>query len=211
MIRTRIKAPLIAAIILSFVFISVFGAIPAIAASAKPSADVKDEAVLWYVIGPEDVLDISVWKNPDLSRSVTVRPDGRISLPLIGDVTAAGLTPGALRRSITKKLQEYQETVVVSVIVNEVNSYRIFILGEVARPGTYLMKRRTTVLQAIAIAGGFNQYASKNKMVVVRERVGSDGAEERTPVRFDDLVKTGGKGKKEQNLILRPGDTIFVP
>jgi polysaccharide export outer membrane protein len=207
---------LVAAIILTFIFIliSTVGVDSATAGSSKskgglPKTGMKDKATLWYVIGPEDVLDISVWKNPDLSRSVTVRPDGRISLPLIGDVKAAGLTPGALRESITKRLKEYQETVVVSVIVNEVNSYRIFILGEVARPGTYLMKRRTTVLQAIAIAGGFSQYASKNKMVVVRERVGADTAEERTPVRFDDLVKAGGKSEK--NLILRPGDTIFVP
>ena len=204
--RTITKRSLVAAIVLTFVFISAVGQS---AGSGEPKTDPKGKSTLWYVIGPEDVLDISVWKNPDLSRSVTVRPDGRISLPLIGDVKAAGLTPGALRESITEKLKEYQETVVVSVIVDTVNSYRVFILGEVARPGTYLMKRRTTVLQAIAIAGGFNQYASKNKMVVVRERVGAETAEERMPVRFDDLVKAGGKSEK--NLILRPGDTIFVP
>ncbi len=181
----------------------------AFAADARPAAGVNGEDAPGYVIGPEDVLDISVWKNEDLSRVVTVRPDGRISLPLIGDVTAAGLTPGELRESIIARLKEYQESVVASVIVNEVNSYRIFILGEVASPGTYLMKRRTTVLQAIAIAGGFNQYASRNKMVVVREGGGAASSEERIPVRFDDLVKAGGKGSK--NLTLRPGDTIFVP
>ncbi len=202
------KSTLVIAAVLTFIFISMIGPGAAIAEKGKSSLK-KDKAVPLYVIGPEDVLDISVWKNEDLSRTVTVRPDGAISLPLIGDIRAAGLTPGALRGAITKELKEYQESVVVSVIVETVNSYRVFILGEVAKPGTYLMKRRTTVLQAIAMAGGFSQYAAKNKLVVVRERTGTYTAEKRMPVRFDDLVKAGGKSDK--NLILRPGDTIFVP
>ena len=206
MILIRSGKSLVAALILTLLCMPALGGGVAFGADAEPVTGVNDA---WYMIGPEDVLDISIWKNEDLSRVVTVRPDGRISLPLIGDVKAAGLTPGALRESITKKLKEFQESVVASVIVNEVNSYRVFILGAVARPGSYLMKRRTTVLQAIAMAGGFSQYASKNKMVVVRERVGADTAEEHTPVRFDDLVKAGGKAEK--NLILRSGDTIFVP
>lgn len=207
MTLVRSKKPLLAALILALLCIPAGGAV--FASDARDAAVVNGEEAPGYVIGPEDVLDISVWKNADLSRVVTVRPDGRISLPLIGDVTAAGLTPGELRESIIASLKEYQESVVASVIVNEVNSYRIFILGEVARPGTYLMKRRTTVLQAIAIAGGFNQYASRNKMVVVREGSGGASGEQRIAVRFDDLVKAGGKGTK--NLILKPGDTIFVP
>jgi polysaccharide export outer membrane protein len=208
MTLVKSRKSLVAALILALVCIPALGGGVAFAADADGAAGVNGEDAPGYVIGPEDVLDISVWKNEDLSRVVTVRPDGRISLPLIGDVTAAGLTPGELRESIVAKLKEYQESVVASVIVNEVNSYRIFILGEVASPGTYLMKRRTTVLQAIAIAGGFNQYASRNKIVVVREGSGAS-SEERIPVRFDDLVKAGRKGKK--NLTLRPGDTIFVP
>ncbi len=207
--RTETKK-LIILIAAIFIFVSIIGEGTVSAGKVNTKGTLKkDKAILWYVIGPEDVLDISVWKNQDLSRSVTVRPDGRISLPLIGDVKAAGLTPGALRQAITKELKEYQESVVVSVIVKEVNSYRVFILGEVAKPGTYLMKRRTTVLQAIAMAGGFSRYAAKNKMVIVRERVGVNTTEERKEVRFDDLVKAGGKNDK--NLILRPGDTIFVP
>ncbi len=208
MTLVKSKKSLVAALILALLSIPALGGGAVFASDARDAAVVNGEEAPWYVIGPEDVLDISVWKNADISRVVTVRPDGRISLPLIGDVEAAGLTPGELRESIITSLKEYQESAVASVIVNEVNSYRIFILGEVANPGTFLMKRRTTVLQAIAIAGGFNQYASRNKMVVVREGDGASG-EQRIAVRFDDLVKAGGKGTK--NLILEPGDTIFVP
>lgn len=161
-----------------------------------------------YVIGIEDVLEISVWKNPDLSKTVSVRPDGMISLPLIGDMRAAGLTPGQLRDAVTDRLKEYQETVVTSVIVSEVRSYRIFVLGEVLNPGTYTTMRKTTVLQAIALAGGFNQFASKNRIVLVRERAGSINPE-KINIRFDDIVDSGEKADK--NLILKPGDTIFVP
>jgi polysaccharide export outer membrane protein len=162
-----------------------------------------------YLIGSEDILEISVWNNAELSKVVVVRPDGMISLPLIGDVKAAGLTPNALRGTITERLKEYQETVVVSVIVQEVNSYRIFILGGVINPGTYLLKRKTSLLQAIALAGGFNQFASKNKIVVIRQRTDDSGREEKIRVRFDDIVDV--KDESDINLILRPGDTIFVP
>ena len=171
--------------------------------------DVFVPQTLQYLIGPEDILEISVWKNPDLSKVVTVRPDGMLSLPLIGDVKAAGITPNRLRDVIVEKLKEYQESVVVSVILLEINSYKIFILGAVVRPGSYVMKRRTTLLQAIALAGGFNQYASKKKIVVIRERAYGHGSEEKIRVSFDDAVDVQ-KGS-EQNLILRPGDTIFVP
>lgn len=160
-----------------------------------------------YVIGPEDVLEISVWKNEDLSKVVTVRPDGKISLPLIGDVTAKGLTPTELTDAIVVKLKEYQKTVVVSVIVNGINSYKIFVFGDVNTPGAYTLKRRTTLLQAIAMAGGFNQFASKNSIVVVRET--PDGGTKKINVRIDDIIyKDDSAGR---NIILKPGDTIFVP
>ncbi len=161
-----------------------------------------------YQIGAEDVLEISVWKNADLSKVVNVRPDGKISLPLIGDVQAAGLTPNQLRDAIVKRLKEYQEVAVVSVVVQSVNSYKVFIVGEVRAPGVYQLKSRTSVLQALAIAGGFTQFASKNKIRLVR--VKSDGTEESIRVRFDDLVY-GDDDKMEQNLILKSGDTILVP
>ena len=161
-----------------------------------------------YIIGPEDVLDISVWKNVELSKTVTVRPDGMISLPLIGDIKAAELTPDKLRNAIAAKLKEYQNEAVVSVILHETNSNKVFILGEVARPGTYILKRKTTFLQAIALAGGFTQFASKNKIVVVRQKA-DDGKEEKMIISFDDIIDINSKSDK--NILLRPGDTIFVP
>ncbi len=159
-----------------------------------------------YRIGPEDVLEISVWKNADLSKTVTVRPDGKISLPLIGDLEAAGHTAAQMKEEIVAKLKKYQETAVVSVIVQAVNSYRVFVVGEVKTPGPYLLKTRTTILQAIAMAGGFTQFASKNKMMLVRSK--GDGSDERIRVSFDDLVYGGDR---QENLILKAGDTIFVP
>ncbi|MBI5644320.1 MAG: polysaccharide biosynthesis/export family protein [Deltaproteobacteria bacterium] len=171
--------------------------------SKEQPQTVQDE----YVIGTEDVLEISVWRNAELSKVVAVRPDGMITLPLIGEIRAAGLTPGALRDIIVERLKEYQDTVVASVIVQEVRSYRIFVLGEVINPGTYTMMRKTSVIQAIALAGGFNQFASR-KLILIRE--GKDlGAPEKINIRFDDLIDSNSKSNK--NIILRPGDTIFVP
>lgn len=171
---------------------------------AIPDIDTQE-----YLIGSEDVLDISIWKNPELSKVVTVRPDGMISLPLIGDVKAAGRSADQLRAAITEKLREYQQTVVVSVIVQGVNSYKVFILGEVFRPGVYLLKERTSFLQAIVLAGGFTPVASKNKIVVIRRRVDGNPGEEKILIRFDDIVDVNQRSDK--NLTLRPGDTIYVP
>lgn len=169
-------------------------------AAAKAIAQSPD-----YVIGIEDVLEISVWKNPDVSKTVMVRPDGMISLPLVGDLKAAGRTPAQLRDALNEALSEYQETVVTSVIVQEVNSYRIFILGEVMSPGTYTMTRRMSVIQAIALAGGFNPFASR-KIVLVRENGASMA--EKIEISFDDIVDTDSR--RDKNLILKPGDTVFV-
>lgn len=173
------------------------------------SQSVASSQISEYRIGYEDVLDIVVWRNTELSKTVTVRPDGMISLPLIGDIRAAGLTPTQVRDSITGKLKEYQQTVVISVIVQGINSYKVFILGEVIKPGVYILRTKTTLLQAIALAGGFNQFASKNKIVVVRERIDDSAPQEKITVSFDDIVNIDSKSDK--NLLLRPGDTIFVP
>ncbi|MBI1911413.1 MAG: polysaccharide biosynthesis/export family protein [Deltaproteobacteria bacterium] len=162
-----------------------------------------------YLIGIEDVLEISVWRNAELSKTVVVRPDGMISLPLVGDMKAAGLTPSQLRDSIIESLKEYQETVVASVIVQEVKSYRIYVLGEVINPGSYTVMRKTTLLQAIALAGGFNPFASKNKLILIREKLDKSAKPERISVRFDDIIDTDSK--TDRNLVLKPGDTIFVP
>jgi len=161
-----------------------------------------------YLIGPEDVLEISVWKNAELSKVVIVRPDGMISLPLTGDIKAAGFTPNQLRTTITGKLKEYMETAVVSVIVQQVNSFRVFILGEVVKPGVYTLKSKTTLLQAIAIAGGFNQFASRNKIVIIREKIEDSAKTEKINIRFDDIVYSKDEDK---NFVLMPSDTIFIP
>ena len=168
----------------------------------KPASD--------FLIGPEDVLDITVWRNADLSKLVTVRPDGMISLPLIGDIRAQGFTAAQLADKIAVKLKEFKESPTVAVSVKEINSYNIYVVGEVTKPGKYPLKSHTTVLQAISIAGGFTPFASKNKMQVVRNTIGNDGAahEDRIPVRYDDLLT--GKGEPG-NFLLRSGDTVVIP
>jgi polysaccharide biosynthesis/export protein len=160
-----------------------------------------------YVIGPEDVLEILVWKNENLSRVVTVRPDGNISLPLIGEVRAAGLDPEALRDEIVARVSEYQIVPGVSVIVNEVNSYNVYILGEVNAPGKYQLKSNTTLLQVISLAGGFTPFASRNDIKVLRKK-NLESQEEVFKIRYKDIVS---KEDATQNIILKPGDTIVVP
>src|SRR5262245_53710508 len=121
-----------------------------------------------YRIGPEDVLNISVWKNDPMSRTVPVRPDGMISLPLLDDVRAAGLTPMQLRELLVQKLAEYVPSPSVSVIVSEVRSFKVSVLGEVNRPARYELKSRTTVLDVIALAGGFKLYAARTRIIIIR-------------------------------------------
>ena len=160
-----------------------------------------------YWIGPEDVLDITVWRNTDLSKEVTVRPDGRISLPLIGDITAVGKTAAQLSEDISTKLKEYKENPQVSIIVKEVNSYAIYVLGEVARSGKYPLKSKTTLLQAITIAGGLTPTAARNKMVVFRFAK-DGGGQMKIKAGYDDIVLRDGSS---QNIELKPGDQIVVP
>ena len=163
-----------------------------------------------FLIGPEDVLDVTVWRNADLSRTVVVRPDGMISMPLIGDIKATGVTAHQLADRIAERLKEFKESPSVAVSVKEVNSYHIYLMGEFVRPGKYPLKSNTTVLQAISLAGGFTPFASKNKMQVVRNSPTGQGEEReiRIPVRYDDLLT--GKGETS-NFILRSGDTIVAP
>lgn len=161
-----------------------------------------------YQIGPEDVLEISVWKNDALSKVVTVRPDGKISLPLIGDVQAAGRTPSQVKEEVTEALKEYyKEPAYVSVIVQQANSYVIYILGEVKSPSQYVVKRGTTFLQAIALAGGFTPFASKNDISILR-RDYKNSDQIAIKVRYKDILSSN---RLEGNIILKPGDTIIVP
>ncbi len=160
-----------------------------------------------YIIGPEDVLEITVWRNQDLSKVVAVRPDGRISMPLIGDVTAVGRTPSQLTEEITSRLKEFKENPSIAIVVKEVNSYAVFILGEVQKPGKYPLKSKTTLLQGITMAGGFTQTAARNKMVVFRF-VDNGPGDERMKASYDDIVLRDGS---RQNVELKPGDTVVVP
>jgi len=163
-----------------------------------------------FLLGPEDVLEVVVWRNQELSRQVIVRPDGMISMPLIGDVPASGLTANELAYEISQRLKTFKEHPTVSVSVKEVNSYIVYLLGEVSKPGKYQLKSYTTVLQAIAMAGGFTPFASKNRIHVLRNSPNGGGTihEMRIPVRYDELVSgTGTVG----NFYLRSGDTIVVP
>lgn len=160
-----------------------------------------------YIIGPEDVLEITIWRNADLSKVVAVRPDGRISLPLIGDVEAVGKTATQLAETITAKLKEYKENPQVAIVVREVNSYAIYVLGEVAKPGKYPLKSKTTLLQAITIASGFTPVAARNKIVVFRLGANGSGGE-KIKVSYDDIVL---RDNSQQNVELKPGDTLVVP
>lgn len=189
-----------------FIYLMSLAALPCLsrgADKASPSNDVAE-----YVIGPEDLLEVSVWKNPDLSREVHVRPDGMISLPLIGEVRASGLTPDSLRKTIVEKIKEYQENALVSVIVKDIGSYKVFVVGEVLKPGTYVLKTKTTVIQSIALAGGFTPYASRSNLVLIRGKADSKGNVEKIHVNFKEIV---GNGAADANPVLMAGDTIFVP
>ena len=158
-----------------------------------------------YVIGPEDLLLVSVWKNETLSRQLPVRPDGKISMPLLHDSDAAGLTPLQLRDKIAKALAEYMPNPEVSVTVLEVRSYRVSVLGEVQRPGVLQLKAPTTVLEALAMAGGFRDFASPSKIIIFRK----DEKGETRRLRFNYNRAVGSAG--EENLTLRSGDVVVVP
>jgi polysaccharide export outer membrane protein len=157
-----------------------------------------------YRIGPEDILDVAVWRDPDLSKTLAVRPDGFISLPIVGEVRADGKTPSELAAEIKKRLSPYVQQPNVTVIVREVNSSRVFVTGEVAHPGAFPLKGRVSLLQAIALAGGFSEFANTDGIMVIRP--GKDGG--KIPVRYDDLI---ARKDAQRDLYLRAGDTVVVP
>jgi len=159
-----------------------------------------------YVIGAEDVLAINVWKEQELSKSVPVRPDGMISLPLLGDVKATGLTPLQLQDVLTTELKKYISDPQVTVIVNQVNSLTFNVVGEVLKPGYYPLTRRMTILDAIAMSGGFRDFAKTKKIYVLR--TDADGKQLRLPFNYKNVIK--GK-TSSQNIELQPRDTLVVP
>jgi polysaccharide biosynthesis/export protein len=159
-----------------------------------------------YVIGEADVLDIDVWKEKEISRQIPVRPDGKISLPLIGEIQAAGLTPLQLQDDITKDLKSYIDNPEVTVIVDSPVSHQFNIVGQVARPGTYPLTESMTVLDAIAEAGGFRDFAKKSKIYVLRPVQG--GIRVRIPFDYKKVIRGSNL---QENVPLKPGDTIVVP
>jgi polysaccharide export outer membrane protein len=174
--------------------------------SAQPQ---DEEGAAEYLIGPEDVLDIAVWNNTDISRTVPVRPDGKISLPLLNDVQAAGLTPMQLRDVLIKLLTSYIPAPTLSVIVREVHSFKVTVIGEVKTPGRYEIRSRSTVLDVLAMAGGLTQYAARDRIVVLRDEAGKARG---VPFPLDKLpTKNGGKAGGQMNFCVSPGDIIMVP
>jgi polysaccharide export outer membrane protein len=155
-----------------------------------------------YLIGPEDVLHISVWKNEAMSRTVPVRPDGMISLPLLNDVQAGGLTALELREVLAKKLAEYIPSPEVSVIVSDVRSFKVSVIGEVARPGRFELRSWTTVLDALALAGGFTPFAARSRIVILHPE---GTTMKRIPFNYNKL------SGEQENFYLRNGDIVLVP
>ena len=158
-----------------------------------------------YKIGPEDVLDIAVWNNTAISRSVPVRPDGKISLPLLNDVQAAGLSAMQLRDALTKKLAEYVPTPEVSIIVREVRSFKVSVIGEIKTPGRYELKSRATVLDVLAQAGPFSDFASRARIFVLRL---NGTTMKRIPFNYNKVIAADGEA---ENFLLQPGDIVVVP
>ena len=159
-----------------------------------------------YIIGAEDILSINVWKEPEMSRVVPVRPDGMISLPLLGEIKAQGLTPIQLEEQISTPLKKFMSDPEVTVIVNEVHSLTFNIVGQVQKPGYYPLTRRMTVLDAIAMAGGMRDFAKQKKIYVLR--TSADGKQVRLPFNYKQVIK--GQNQS-QNIELQPRDTLVVP
>ena len=186
--------------------LSVLGA-QAFAAPTKTRTRSERPVPDTYRIGPHDVLDVSVWNNEKLSRTVPVRPDGLISLPLLQDVQAAGLTASELGQQIRDRLSQYVESPEVAVIVTEVNSYMFSVMGHVREPGRFPLRGKVSVVDALAEAGGFTDFASPAKMFVIRA-TGTKGATQRIPYNYRSLVL---HARRQTPLYLQPGDVIVVP
>jgi polysaccharide export outer membrane protein len=179
-------------------------ATPATAAAPEMSAKsaTNDPA---YVIGAEDVLQVNVWKEPELSGTFPVRPDGKISLPLLNDMQAASLTPVQLAEAVREKLKKYLEAPRVTVMVTTINSRRVYLMGQVGRQGALPLQAKMTVLQAISTAGGLLQFANSKRIYVLRTE---NGKQVRLPFNYKEVIKGN---HPEQNFLLEPGDTIVVP
>lgn len=177
---------------------------PSAAASFAPGVSMAPSPGPRYRIGAEDVLHVSVWENKELTIDVVVRPDGKISVPLIQDVHSEGLTAAELADLLRSRLEAFIKDPQVSVIVTQVNSPKIYVVGNVGRPGAYPLRSDMSVLQALSIAGGFNPFASARNIRIVR---GAGVRQEVRKINYNNLIGEKGEG----NYILEPGDTIVVP
>jgi polysaccharide biosynthesis/export protein len=169
----------------------------------KSVPDVRSDS---YIIGAEDVITVYVWKEPDMSKTIPVRPDGMISVPLIGEVKAAGYTPVQLQGELTEAMKKYVSEPQVTVVVEKIGSLNFNIVGEVNHPGYFPLTKRMTVLDAIAMAGGFKDFAKTKKVYVLR--TAANGTEQRLPFNYKDVIK--GQNM-QQNIELQPRDTVVVP
>ena len=181
------------------------GVSPVVVAQNAPRGSADRSVPPGYRIGSEDILQISVFSNEALSRTVPVRPDGMISLPLLNDVQAAGLTPMELRDVLMKKLVEFVPSPEVAVIVTEVRSFMISVIGQVAKPGRYDLRSSATIVDALAMAGGFKEFAARSKVVVIRTE---GGVSKRIAFDYDKMSAPRGP---QENFALRPGDIVMVP
>jgi polysaccharide export outer membrane protein len=179
--------------------------VPAAAVAAAAPRPTDPVIPPGYVIGADDELSIVFWKDKEMSADAQVRPDGRIALPLINEVQAAGLTPDQLREKITEESKKYMEDANVTVVVRQINSRKVFITGEINKPGTYPLTTPITVMQLIAMAGGLREYADAKKIVIMRTE---NGKPQRLPFNYKSIIE--GKNL-QQNIELKPGDTVVVP
>jgi polysaccharide biosynthesis/export protein len=177
--------------------------VPVFAGETTSIADTKLEP--HYIIQPNDTLEVFVWQEPELTRKVLVRPDGFVSIPLVQDVQAAGITPADLKVQLEKKLKEYLPAPNVTIVVDAIQSYRIYVVGKVQKPGSITVEKPVTVLQALSLAGGFQDYAKDSEIVIIRT-----GEKESVVLNFNYKDVIHGKNP-EQNILLRSGDTVAVP
>jgi polysaccharide biosynthesis/export protein len=192
-------------LLLGLALVAALGCAPRMSPSVQTQAAAAQVVEDTYQLGPEDIVEISVWKEPDLTKQLAVRPDGKISYPLIGEVQAAGKTVKQLREEISKRLEKYVTDAQVTVILLKTQYYKIYVVGKVNKPGEFLVGRPATVMQALAMAGGLTPFASPSKIVIIRK---SGGTEQTLP--FD--YKAVSKGEfLEQNITLLPGDVVVVP
>lgn len=200
--QKKIKWPLV--ILVTFL-LSLFS-INALSGETAPATAGKSAEMAGYLIGAGDVLEILVWKEPDISRTVSVRPDGKISMPLVDDIQASQCTLPQLKDRITKALAAYVDNPAVYVMLQENRSKKIYVIGKIEEPGEYVLEKETTVLQAIATAGGFTEWAKKDDIVILRK-----GQQGQLRIEFDYDRLVSGKNIQQNMLLLKPDDVIVVP